>query len=62
MRLYGTRSRSKYRTWGGPYNAATLVLADKAGTIRWIYESSNYKIRAPLSLDLSEARKLQDQH
>lgn len=41
------------------YDAATLVLIDTTGPIRWIYQNTNYKIRAPISLELAEARKLQ---
>ncbi len=59
MKLYGTRSPSRYRAQGGPYDAATLMLIDKTGVIRWIYQNANYKVRAPVSLDLAEARKLQ---
>ncbi|HEX5482058.1 MAG TPA: hypothetical protein VFZ08_05475 [Terriglobia bacterium] len=58
MKLFGTRSPSKYHAEGGPYDAATLMLIDTTGTIRWIYQNENYKIRAPISLDRAEARKL----
>lgn len=58
MKLYGTHSLSKYRSKGRPYDAATLVLIDKAGTIRWIYQNADYRGRASISLDLAKAKKL----
>jgi peroxiredoxin len=58
-RLYGTRSPSRYNSPDGlAYDTATLLLIDKTGTIRWIYQNSNYKIRSPISQDLAEAKKL----
>ncbi|MGH9326733.1 MAG: redoxin domain-containing protein [Terriglobia bacterium] len=59
MRRYGTRSLSKYRSRYGPYDAATLVLVDRTGTIRWIYQNANYRIRSSVQNDLQQIRKLE---
>lgn len=59
MKLYGTQSQSKYRAYGGPYDDATLMLIDKHGVIRWIYRNADYRIRAPISKDLAEAKKVE---
>ena len=39
-------------------NTPTLVLIDKTGTIRWIHQSEDYRIRAAISQVISEVRKL----
>jgi peroxiredoxin len=59
MELYGTRSPEYRNREGVSINTPTLVLIDKTGTIRWIHQASNYRIRASLEEDLAEARKLQ---
>jgi peroxiredoxin len=58
MRIYGTESTYTGRD-GGPINVPTLVLIDRKGVIRWIHQAEDYRIRAPISEDLAEARKLQ---
>ena len=58
MQLYGTRSPAYRAADGGTLNTPTLVLADRTGTIRWIHQAPDYKIRAPISEVLAEARKL----
>lgn len=57
MDLYGTRS-PVYKGPGGAINTPTLVLIDKTGTIRWLHQAANYRVRAPISRDLEEIRKL----
>jgi len=61
MKLYNTKSLSKYEVPGypGPYNHATLILIDKTGTIRWIYRNPDYRIRSTVEEDLAEIRKLE---
>jgi hypothetical protein len=34
------------------------VLIDKGGTIRWIHQATNYRVREGIEEDLSQARKL----
>lgn len=58
MVLYGTRSPKYHGRNGASINTPTLVLIDKTGTIRWIHQAGNFRIRAPVSEDLAEARKL----
>ena len=58
MDLYGTRSPIYKNRAGAPINTPTLVLIDKKGTIRWLHQAADYRIRAPISEDLNEIRKL----
>jgi peroxiredoxin len=58
MELYGTRNPDPARQ-ERPINTPTLVLIDKTGTIRWIHQAEDYRIRAPISEVLEEARKIQ---
>jgi peroxiredoxin len=58
MTLYGTASPEYRAPDGGPLNSPTLVLIDRTGTIRWIHQAPDFRIRPPISQDLSEARKL----
>lgn len=58
MDLYGTRSPLYKNRNGAAINTPTLVLIDKTGTIRWLHQAADYRIRAPISLVLNEIRKL----
>jgi peroxiredoxin len=58
MEIYGTRNPDPARQ-EQPINTPTLVLIDKTGTIRWIHQAEDYRIRAPISKVLEEARKIQ---
>lgn len=59
MNLYNTVSLSAYPAPdGGKYNHATLILIDATGTIRWIYRNPDYTVRATVTDDLAEIRKL----
>jgi peroxiredoxin len=58
MELYGTRSPVYQLPDGGTLDTPTLVLIDRTGTIRWIHQAPDFRIRAPISEDLDEARKL----
>ena len=58
MGLYGIRSPVYKGPNGVAINTPTLVLIDKTGTIRWIHQAADYKIRPPVSEDLNEIRKL----
>jgi peroxiredoxin len=58
MDLYGTRSPVYKNHAGAPINTPTLVLIDKRGTIRWLHQAEDYRIRAPVSEVLNEIRKL----
>lgn len=58
MDLYGTRSPVYKNHVGAPINTPTLVLIDKRGTIRWLHQAADYRIRAPISEVLNETRKL----
>ena len=58
MELYGTRSPVFKNRDVASINTPTLVLIDKAGTIRWLHQAANYRIRAPISEVLNEIRKL----
>lgn len=58
MDLYGTRSPVFTNRNGASINTPTLVLIDKIGTIRWLHQAADYKIRAPISEVLNEIRKL----
>jgi peroxiredoxin len=59
MNLYGTQSPQYHNREGGSIYTPTLVLIDKAGTIRWIHQATNYRIREAVEEDLAQARKLQ---
>ena len=57
MEAFGTRRPT--RDPGEPIiNTPTLVLIDKSGKIRWIHQAEDYRVRAPISQVISEARKL----
>ena len=58
MDLYGTRSPVYKNHTGAAINTPTLVLIDRQGTIRWLHQAADYRIRAPISEDLNEIRKL----
>lgn len=58
MDAYGTRSPTYKGPGGIAINTPTLILIDKTGTVRWIHQAENYKIRAPVSAVLEEAKKL----
>ncbi len=58
MELYGTRSPAYHNHEGGSINTATLVLIDKTGTIRWIHQATNFRVREAIEEDLAQARKL----
>ena len=58
MELYGTRSPVYKGRNGVAINTPTLVLIDKTGTIRWLHQAADYRIRAPISEVLNEIRKL----
>jgi peroxiredoxin len=58
MDLYGTRSPVHHGRDGGSINTPTLVLIDKAGTIRWIHQATRFRVRATIEEDLAAARKL----
>jgi peroxiredoxin len=58
MDLYGTRSPVYKGRNGAAINTPTLVLIDKTGTIRWLHQAADYRIRAPISEVLNEIRKL----
>jgi peroxiredoxin len=56
--LYGTLSPEYHNRAGDTINTPTLVLIDKTGTIRWIHQATNYRVRATIEEDLAEAKKL----
>jgi peroxiredoxin len=58
MELYGTRSPAYRNREGGSINTPTLVLIDKTGTIRWIHQATNFRVRAAIEEDLAQARQL----
>jgi peroxiredoxin len=58
MEQYGTRSPQYHNRDGDAINTPTLVLIDKSGTIRWIHQATNYRVREAVEEDLAEARKL----
>jgi peroxiredoxin len=58
MELYGTRSPQYHNREGGAINTPTLVLIDKTGTIRWIHQATNYRVREAVEEDLAQAHKL----
>jgi len=58
MELYGTRSPEYHNCEGGSINTPTLVLIDKTGTIRWIHQATNFRVREAIEEDLAQARKL----
>ncbi len=59
MELYGTRSPAYHNREGASINTPTLVLIDKTGTIRWIHQATNFRVREAIEEDLAQARKLQ---
>jgi peroxiredoxin len=56
--LYGTLSPEYRNRSGDSINTPTLVLVGKSGTIRWIHQATNFRVRATIEEDLAEARKL----
>jgi len=56
--LYGIMSPQYHNRGGDSINTPTLVLIDKSGTIRWIHQASNYRVRATINEDLAQAKKL----
>jgi peroxiredoxin len=58
MDLYGTRSPVYKNRGGAAINTPTLVLIDKTGTIRWLHQAADYRIRAPISEVLKKIREL----
>ncbi len=58
MELYGTRSPQYHNREGGSINTPTLVLIDKTGTIHWIHQATNFRVREAIEEDLAQARKL----
>ncbi len=58
IELYGTRSPEHHNPEGASINTPTLVLIDKTGTIRWIHQAANFRIREAIEEDLAQARKL----
>lgn len=57
MRIYGTENPD-HAPGSGSINIPTLVLIDRKGIIRWIHQAEDYRIRAPISQVLGEAKKL----
>ncbi len=60
MEAYGTRSPAYKGPGGSTINTPTLVLIDKTGTVRWIHQAENYKVRAPFSEVLEAVKKLNE--
>jgi len=58
MKIYGTRNPD-HDPGEQPINTPTLVLIDKTGTIRWLHQAVDYRVRTPISKVLEEARKIQ---
>jgi peroxiredoxin len=58
MELYGTRSPEYHNRQGDVINTPTLVLIDKTGTIRWIHQATNFRVREAIEEDLAQARRL----
>ena len=58
MDLYGTRSPEYKNRDGAAINTPTLVLIDKTGTVRWLHQAADYRIRAPISDVLNQIHKL----
>ena len=58
MDQYGTRSPVYKGPGGTAINPPTLVLTDRTGTIRWLHQAADYRVRSPFSQDLEEIRKL----
>jgi peroxiredoxin len=58
MELYGTGSPVYHNREGGIINTPTLVMIDKTGTIRWIHQATNFRVREAIEEDLAQARKL----
>jgi peroxiredoxin len=57
VRIYGTENPD-HAPHEDSINIPTLVLIDSKGVIRWIHQAEDYRIRAPISQVLAEARKL----
>jgi peroxiredoxin len=58
MQAFGTRRPT--RSPDEPViNTPTLVLIDRTRTIRWIHQAEDYRVRAPISEVIDEARKLE---
>ncbi len=58
MEAYGTRSLAHKGPGDTTINTPTLVLIDRTGTIRWIHQAADYRVRAPFSEVLEEIKKL----
>jgi peroxiredoxin len=58
MELYRTKSPTYHNRGGASINTPTLVLIDKGGTIRWIHQATNYRVREGIEEDLAQVRKL----
>ena len=56
MELYGTRSPQYHNREGGSINTPTLVLIDKTRAIRWIHQTTNFRVRKAIEEDLAQAR------
>lgn len=56
MEAYGLRNPE--HEGGPPINVPTLVLVDRRGTIRWIHQAEDYRVRLRVRQVLSEASKL----
>ena len=59
MDLYGTRSPQYKNRAGASLNTPTLILLDKNHRIRWIHQTTNYRVRENVEEDLAQARKLE---
>jgi len=57
MKTYGTRNLNQ-EPGEEPLNVPLLVLIDRKGIVRWIHLSEDYRLRAPVTRVLEEARKL----
>jgi len=58
MDQYGTRSPVYKGRDGSAINTPTLVLIDRTGTVRWLHQAADYRVRAPFWQDLEEIQKL----
>jgi peroxiredoxin Q/BCP len=58
MAIYGTDSPTDKGPDGEPINIPTLILVDKTGTIRWIHQASDIRVRPSISEVLAQAKKL----
>lgn len=59
MERYGTRSPEYHNRAGNSINTPTLVLVDRTGTIRWIHQATDYRVRATVAEDLAQAQAVQ---